>query len=389
MTEALYERRKTHTVMVGDVSIGSDHPIVIQSMITADTQDTLGAVKQIRQLHEAGAQLVRLAVRNQKDAENLPDITKELERSYIKVPLVADIHHKGTDIAVEAARHVKKVRINPGLLVFGKEANRVSIDDKDAYLDVIDQALRPIIAACRDTDTAIRTGSNKGSLSPRMRFMYGDSPEGMVQSVMEYLTVFEINDFHDVVISLKASDVRIMIAANRLMVKRMQENDMSYPLHLGVTEAGFGSYARIKSTLGIGTLLAEGIGDTIRVSLTEDPVMEIAVCNEILQGLGLKRATMEFISCPSCARTHFDIEVVAKDIAAEFMHLKELRIAVMGCIVNGPGENIDSDYGYMGVENGRIALFRKGERVRIVPQESAKQEMKELIKADGRWIDPL
>jgi (E)-4-hydroxy-3-methylbut-2-enyl-diphosphate synthase len=191
------------------------------------------------------------------------------------------------------------------------------------------------------------------------------------------------------VISLKASRVPVMIQANRLMARRMDELGWDYPLHLGVTEAGDGEYARIKSTAGIGTLLAEGIGDTIRVSLAEDPIHEIPVCYDILQALGLRRTKTEFIACPSCGRTKFDLPTVLNQVRAATGHLKGLNIAIMGCIVNGPGEMADADYGYVGKGAGLIALYRGREVVKnMVPAEKGVEELVELIKGDGRWEEP-
>jgi (E)-4-hydroxy-3-methylbut-2-enyl-diphosphate synthase len=199
----------------------------------------------------------------------------------------------------------------------------------------------------------------------------------------------EKHDFRELVISLKASRVAVMIQANRLLARRMDALGMDYPIHLGVTEAGDGDYARIKSTAGIATLLAEGIGDTIRVSLSEDPLEEIPVCYDILQALGLRRTKTEFIACPSCGRTRFDLPTVLAQVKAATGHLAGLNIAVMGCIVNGPGEMADADYGYVGRGRGVIALYRGHELVKTdVPEQDGVRELVALIKADGRWVDP-
>jgi (E)-4-hydroxy-3-methylbut-2-enyl-diphosphate synthase len=219
--------------------------------------------------------------------------------------------------------------------------------------------------------------------------MWGDTPKGMVESAVEFLEICRRHDYHNLVISLKASRAPVMIQANRLMVQRMDELGWDYPLHLGVTEAGDGEYARIKSTAGIGTLLAEGIGDTIRVSLAEDPIHEIPVCYDILQALGLRRTKTEFIACPGCGRTKFDLPTVLNEVRASTGHLKGLNIAVMGCVVNGPGEMADADYGYVGKGAGLITLYRGREIVKnMVPAECGVEELIALIKADGRWEEP-
>jgi (E)-4-hydroxy-3-methylbut-2-enyl-diphosphate synthase len=211
----------------------------------------------------------------------------------------------------------------------------------------------------------------------------------MVESAIEYLRICEKHGYQNLIISLKASRVPIMIAANRLMVRRLEEEGMdAYPLHLGVTEAGDGQYARVKSTTGIGTLLAEGIGDTIRVSLSEDPINELPVCYEILQALGLRKTQVEFIACPSCGRTKFDLPTVLNQVRNATKHLVGLDIAVMGCIVNGPGEMADADYGYVGKAGGLITLYRKKDPIKTVPQEQGVSELIGLIKSDGMWKEP-
>ncbi len=253
----------------------------------------------------------------------------------------------------------------------------------------IEEAVRPVVEVCKQRDIAMRIGVNHGSLAERMLVTYGDTPRGMVESAIEYLQICEALDYRNLVISLKASRAPVMIAANRLMVQRMSELGMDYPLHLGVTEAGDGDYARVKSTAGIATLLAEGIGDTIRVSLAEDPVNEIPVCYDILQALGLRRTKTEFIACPSCGRTKFNLQTVLREVKAATGHLSGLNIAVMGCIVNGPGEMADADYGYVGKGGGVISLYRGREVIKTsVPQERGVEELIALIRADGRWVEP-
>jgi (E)-4-hydroxy-3-methylbut-2-enyl-diphosphate synthase len=222
-----------------------------------------------------------------------------------------------------------------------------------------------------------------------MLVTYGDTPEGMVESAMEYIRICEKHDFRNLNVSLKASRVPIMLAANRLFVNVTEAHGTPYPLHLGVTEAGDGDYARIKSTTGIGTLLAEGIGDTIRVSLSEDPIHEIPVCYDILQALGLRKTKVEYIACPSCGRTKFDLPMVLREVREATKHLVGLDIAVMGCIVNGPGEMADADYGYVGKAGGMITLYRKKEVVRNnIPQQEGVQALIQLLKDDGVWVEP-
>ncbi len=392
MLDMTYPRRKTRAVRVGDVTIGGGHPVVVQSMITEETHNVSAAVEQIIAMHKAGAEIVRVTTPNMQEAKCLAEIRSELGKRYRDVPLVADVHHQGSDIAVEVAKYVDKVRINPGLFVFHKRVQReveYSQSEIEAELEAIEQSLLPVIRACKEHGAAMRIGVNHGSLAERLTVMYGDTPEGMVESAMEYLRICERHDFRDIVISLKASRVPIMLAANRLMVRRMDEEGMAYPLHLGVTEAGDGQYARIKSTAGIATLLAEGIGDTIRVSLAEDPIEELPVCYDILQSLGLRKTKVEFIACPSCGRTKFDLPTVFGWVKQATGHLVGLDIAVMGCIVNGPGEMADADYGYVGKAGGKISLYRGREEVKTgIPQEKGVEELINLIKADGRWVDP-
>ena len=221
----------------------------------------------------------------------------------------------------------------------------------------IRETLKPLVVSLRDQNKSIRIGVNHGSLAERMLFTYGDTPEGMVESALEFIRLCEELDFYNIEISLKASKVGVMLAANRLMVQKMDALGMDYPLHLGVTEAGDGEYGRIKSTAGIGTLLAEGIGDTIRVSLTEDPEKEIPVCYGILQALGLRRTMVEYVACPSCGRTLFNLQDVLNKVREATSHLTGLNIAVMGCIVNGPGEMADADFGYVGGAPNKINLY--------------------------------
>lgn len=384
-------RRKTRPVRVGSVTIGGGHPVVVQSMINEDTLDIDGSVAGIRRLHEVGCEIVRVTVPSLVHATALAKIREKLLTTYQPVPLVADVHHNGMKIALEVAKHVDKVRINPGLYVFEKpkaDRSEYSQAEFDEIGEKIAETLKPLVVSLRDQGKAMRIGVNHGSLAERMLFTYGDTPEGMVQSALEFIRICESLDFRNLVVSLKASRVPVMVAAYRLMVKRMDELGMDYPLHLGVTEAGDGEYGRIKSTAGIATLLADGIGDTIRVSLTEVPEKEIPVCYSILQALGLRKTMVEYVACPSCGRTLFNLEDVLQQVRAATQHLTGLDIAVMGCIVNGPGEMADADYGYVGKQAGYISLYRGREEIKRVPESEGVTELINLIKADGRWVEP-
>ena len=389
--ETTIMRRKTRPVAVGNVIIGGGNPVVVQSMINEDTLDIEGSVAGIRRLHEAGCEIVRVTVPSMAHARALAEIKQRLIETYQPVPLVADVHHNGMKIALEVAKHVDKVRINPGLYVFEKaddSRTEYTQSEFDSIGDKIRETLEPLVISLRDQGKAMRIGVNHGSLAERMLFTYGDTPEGMVESALEFIHICESLNFYNLIISLKASRVPVMLAAYRLMVKRMDELGMSYPLHLGVTEAGDGEYGRIKSTAGIGTLLAMGIGDTIRVSLTEAPEKEIPVCYSILQALGLRKTMVEYVACPSCGRTLFNLEDVLHKVRAATNHLTGLDIAVMGCIVNGPGEMADADYGYVGKQPGTIALYRGREEIKRVPEDQGVAELINLIKADGKWVEP-
>ncbi|MGV0025208.1 (E)-4-hydroxy-3-methylbut-2-enyl-diphosphate synthase [Phormidesmis priestleyi] len=384
-------RRKTRPVPVGSITIGGSFPVAVQSMINEDTLDIEGSVAAIRRLHEIGCEIVRVTVPSMAHAKAMEEIRDKLHQTYQPVPLVADVHHNGLKIALEVAKYVDNVRINPGLYVFEKPKS-----DRTEYTDTefqeigekIRETLEPLVVSLRDQNKSMRIGVNHGSLAERMMFTYGDTPEGMVESALEFIRICESLNFYHIELSLKASKVPVMLAANRLMVRRMDELGMDYPLHLGVTEAGDGEYGRIKSTAGIGTLLAEGIGDTIRVSLTEAPEKEIPVCYGILQALGLRRTMVEYVACPSCGRTLFNLEEVLHKVREATQHLTGLNIAVMGCIVNGPGEMADADYGYVGKQAGLISLYRGREEIKKVPESEGVTELINLIKSDEKWIDP-
>ncbi len=505
---------KSNNITFGGVNIGGDYPVAIQSMTNTSTLDTEGSIAQIIRLEEAGCRIVRLTAQGRAEGENLKNIASELRRRGSKVALVADIHFT-PEVAMIAARHVDKVRINPG------------------NFSLAGGHLQALIALCRERGVALRIGVNHGSLGAHIVKEWGDTPAGMVASAMEFLGVCRAEGFDQVVVSMKSSNTRVMVHAYRLLVERMVAEQMHYPIHLGVTEAGSGIEGRIKSAVGIGALLSDGIGDTIRVSLTEDPVAEIPVAqmlvdhfaaqrktksleNEkpiytpteysrrsnvstpithreltdqflvieslsgniaeslkgnieeslsgnieesptrelqrkilnlnttkpivvkrrylsdnathvaiaaaadlgsllldgladgvwvdapslsyeeveqielwILQAARVRQSQTEYIACPSCGRTLFDIEGALAKIKARTSHLKHLKIGVMGCIVNGPGEMADADYGYVGAARSKITLY-KGRKVveRNIDTEDAIDRLIELIKANGDWIEP-
>ncbi len=380
-------RRKTVTVNIGDLPLGSDYPIRLQSMTNTDTMDTEATVAQSIRIIEAGGEYVRITAQGVREAEQLAVIKKELHRRGYRNPLIADIHFN-PKAAEAAARIVEKVRINPGNYVDKKSAVPREYTDAEyaAELERIHERLLPLINICKQYGTAIRIGSNHGSLSDRIVNRYGDSPQGMVESAMEFLRIFEAEQFRQIVLSMKASNVRVVIESTRLLVERMAQENMFYPLHLGVTEAGEGNDGRIKSAVGIGALLVDGIGDTIRVSLTEPPEAEIPVALDILQACRLRMSKPEYISCPSCGRTLFDLQTVAAKIRERTAHLKGLKIGIMGCIVNGPGEMADADYGYVGTGPGKVTLYKQREAVkRNIPENEAVEELVKLIKANGDW----
>lgn len=283
MTITFTSRRSTRTVFVGQIGIGGKNPIRIQSMTTSDTKDTDSVVREIGELAAAGCEIVRLTVPTQADCDNLPNIRREMAARGLKVPLVADIHFTPT-VAMKVVDHVEKVRINPGNFVDKKlfKTFEITDDDYKAELARIEEKFAPLVIKCKERGVAMRIGTNHGSLSDRIMNRYGDTPEGMVESALEFLRIAEKHGYRDIVLSMKASNPQVMVTAYRLLVKRMTAENMDYPLHLGVTEAGEGEDARIKSAVGIGALLEEGIGDTVRVSLTEDSVYEIPVVGALI-----------------------------------------------------------------------------------------------------------
>ena len=389
---AFKPRRQTREVMVGAVGIGGKHPIRVQTMTNTDTLDVEATAAQIYRCVRAGAELVRLTTQTEKQARALKEIKEILKKKYnCSVPLIADIHFILSP-AYEAMKWAEKLRINPGLFGVKSNAKKTFTDQEyQAALKEIEETLEEFIVALKKhRNIPVRIGTNHGSLSPRILERYGNTPRGLVESVMEYLKIFRKYNYENIVVAIKSSDPLVMIEANRLLAKTLDENKMDYPIHLGVTEAGMEEDGRAKSTIGIGIPLLEGIGDTIRVSLTEDPEKEIPVCYSILQATQRRITKTEFISCPSCGRTLFDIEKVTKKIKDKLGHLKGLKIAVMGCIVNGPGEMAGADFGYVGGAPGKISLYRGEELIeKNIPEEEALAKLIQLIKREGKWIESV
>jgi (E)-4-hydroxy-3-methylbut-2-enyl-diphosphate synthase len=375
-------RRETIEVRIGPVAVGGGNPVAVQSMCDTDTGDIEASVAQIGRLREAGCFVVRLTTQGMREAESMREIARRVREAWPDVALVADVHFQPA-VALALAGVVDKVRINPGNYSITNYELRITNGEggQSNFAELVDK--------CRATGTAIRIGVNHGSLATRIVEQFGDTPAGMVASAMEFLRVCRSRDFDQVVVSMKASNTRVMVAAYRELVEAMDAEDMHYPLHLGVTEAGSGLDGRVKSAVGTGALLVDGIGDTIRVSLTEPPENEIPVARAILQACGLDRSRTEFIACPGCGRTLYALSPVLEEIKAAVGHLPGLKIAVMGCIVNGPGEMADADYGYVGAGPGRITLYRGHEVVRRdIPQGEALAALVELLKADNVWVEP-
>ena len=544
MSRYNYKRRKADEVRIADVRLGSDYPVRIQSMTNTSTMDTEGSALQIKEIADAGGEIVRLTTQGEREAANMALIKEAAARLGCHVPLVADVHFN-PKAAYRAATTCDKVRINPGNFVDAARTFRhLEYTDEEyaAEQQRIADALLPLLDLCRTHGTAIRLGVNHGSLSDRIMSRYGDTPAGMAESAMEFLRICRREKFDDVVISIKASNTSVMVETVRTLVAAMDAEDMHYPLHLGVTEAGDGEDGRVKSAVGIGTLLAEGIGDTIRVSLSEHPAAEIPVARHlseyiaareghapiaepaevrpgnsrdyadsieefphryplvagvdipslpdswhradaaekprqyagtlpvaltsshinapgemmswidrfvaaggrnpiilclnypdsteenaiieasadlgtmllngygsgvmltipslgekrtadlalgILQGARLRFSKTEYISCPGCGRTLFDLQHTLAKVKSATSHLTGLKIGVMGCIVNGPGEMADADYGYVGAGPGRVSIY-KGKTLmeKNIPAEEALDKMIALIKECGDWQDP-
>jgi len=456
-------RRTSSVAHVGNIAIGGDNPIRIQSMATVDTNDTEGCVAQAKRIIDAGGELVRFTTQGTREAENMKNISARLKADGYNQPLVADVHFTAHTADV-AAQYCEKVRINPGNYVDpGRTFKHLEYTDEEyqTELQKIETKLVPFINICKEHHTAVRIGVNHGSLSDRIMSRYGDTPEGIVESCMEFLRIFRREQFNDVVISIKASNTVVMVTTVRLLVATMDKEDMHYPLHLGVTEAGEGEDGRIKSAVGIGALLTEGIGDTIRVSLSEEPECEIPVARKlvdlipecthlreeaeasikddtitltvdapdwetlqlktamavgallidkkahelvinsskfkdqrsklieladaILQASRIKFTKTEYISCPGCGRTLYNLQETIARIKAATSHLVGLKIGIMGCIVNGPGEMADADYGYVGAGRGKISLYKQKVCVeKNIPEEEAVDKLLELINNDRK-----
>ena len=458
-------RRISSVAHVGHIAMGGDNPIRIQSMATTDTNDTEASVAQAKRIIDAGGELVRFTTQGTREAENMKHISARLKADGYDTPLVADVHFTAHTADV-AAQYCEKVRINPGNYVDpGRTFRHLEYTD-EAYqeeLKKIETRLIPFIKICKAHHTAVRIGVNHGSLSDRIMSRYGDTPEGIVESCMEFLRIFRRENCNDVVISIKASNTVVMVTTVRLLVKTMDAADMHYPLHLGVTEAGEGEDGRIKSAVGIGALLTEGIGDTIRVSLSEEPECEIPVARQlvalipectrlraeaessikddtitltldapdwatlqlkaamavgallidrkatqlvihpasgsklhtlhptlftsladsILQAARIRFTKTEYISCPGCGRTLYNLQETIARIKAATQDLVGLKIGIMGCIVNGPGEMADADYGYVGAGRGKISLYRAKECIaKNIPEAEAVDRLLELIRKD-------
>lgn len=348
-----HKRRKSRKLYIGSIPIGGDSSVVIQSMTTTDTRDVESTLQQINELFEAGCEMVRVAVPDREAASKLGEIKK---RS--KIPLIADIHFDWR-LALEAINQgVDGLRLNPGNI---GEHMRV----------------KEVVLKAREKQIPIRIGVNIGSLDPKWVAIYGVDRihEAMVESALEHVRILEDLNFDLIKISLKASDVPVMIEAYRLI-----SDKVDYPLHLGVTEAGTPKGGTIKSCVGIGTLLAEGIGDTIRVSLTGNPVQEIEVAKGILKSLGLKQEGLNLVSCPSCGRMELNgFEEMAKTIEEKLKNLKKpITVAVMGCVVNGPGESKAADIGIAG-GNGKGVIYKKGQIFKVLPEEKLLETLLEEI----------
>ena len=409
---------QTRTVCVGDsVYIGSGHPIVVQTMCNTHTSDIEATVAQCRRLAAAGSQLIRITVPAMADVQHLAEIRRRLREEGIQTPLVADIHFS-SEIAMAVVPVVEKIRINPGNFHPDHEKARALFGQ--------------FLGLCKQYNRAIRIGLNHGSLGKYIVEKYGNTPQAMALAAMEWVEMCIDAQFYNVVVSLKASNTVVMVNAYRELARLMQEKGVVFPLHVGVTEAGNGDSGRIKSCVAISTLLSEGIGNTIRVSLTEDPANELPVAqylahrysgaaapslsareetilkaacdwgapllnhevddipledeylkDEILQACRRKFYKPEYIACPGCGRTLYNLEETFNRVKAATGEFKNVVIAVMGCIVNGPGEMADADYGYVGEGFGKVTLYRKKDPVlRHIPEDEAVERLVELIRND-------
>lgn len=443
-------KMETLTVKAGKVTIGGEAPIVVQTMCNTHTSDIEASVAQCVRLFEAGAELIRLTVPSMAQVDSLREIKARLRAQGIDTPLVADVHFS-SEIAIAAAEVVEKVRINPGN--FHKDHEKAR------------EQFARLVEVCKANGTAIRIGLNHGSLGDRITNLYGNTPLAMKEAVMEWLNMCVENDFYNVVVSLKASNTFVMVEAYRLLAIEMQKTGVVFPLHLGVTEAGNGDGGRIKSAVGISALLSEGIGNTIRVSLTEDPANELPVArylsdrygrrlhssmvslklngkkavaeyaapsrerllldfscdfgkrlldkeldeveltgtylengeeislegsgyaaylvDELMQAARRRFYRPEYIACPGCGRTMYNLESTFEEVKRRTAHLKGMVIAVMGCIVNGPGEMADADWGYVGEGNGKVSIYKGKEPLeRHVPENEAIDKLLKYIEQD-------
>lgn len=386
-------RRPTHEVKIGKLRIGGQNKVAVQSMTTCSTMDTDGCVEQCIRIIDAGADLVRLTTQGTREAENLRNIKAGLiARGYGDTPLCADVHFN-PNVADVAATIVEKVRINPGNYVDpARQFKHLEYTDEEYQQELkrLDERFCRFLSICKEHGTAIRIGVNHGSLSDRIMSRYGDTPAGIVESCMEFLRICEREKFPDVVVSIKASNTVIMVQSVRLLCQEMEKEGMDYPLHLGVTEAGEGEDGRLKSAVGIGSLLIDGIGDTIRVSLSEEPECEIPVAQSILQAARVQMCKPEFISCPGCGRTLYDLQDTIRRVKAAVAERAKvnpqyntLKIAIMGCIVNGPGEMADADYGYVGAARGKVSLYKNKECVeKNIPEAEAIERLIAFIDND-------
>ena len=472
MNKEKYPRRKSRAVRVGNAWIGGDHPILVQSMTNTSTLDTEASAAQAKRIADAGAGLVRLTTQGVKEAANMAEIKRALRDLGCDVPLSADVHFN-PKAAFEAAKTSDKVRINPGNFVdAARTFKQLEFSDEEYAREIgkIREAFIPFLEICRQHGTSVRLGVNHGSLSDRIMSRYGNTAPGMVESVMEYLRIARETGFDDIVISVKASNTVVMVETVRLLAETMEREGMDYPLHLGVTEAGDAEDGRIKSAVGIGALLHEGLGDTIRVSLSEPPENEVPVARlliehveqsnakireigekyaaelaaagqlqplmeleydvrdldelrvraaadfgyllmhgygkeirvidphfdadtlrqlelDILQAARVKFSKTEFIACPSCGRTLFDLPTALQEVkkAVAELGVPGLKIGVMGCIVNGPGEMADADYGYVGAGPGRVSIYRGKEAViKNIPTDEALPALIALIREERK-----
>lgn len=355
MNQQMMKRKMTKKVQVGSVAIGGDAPITVQSMTNTDTRDVKATVRQILQLEETGCEIVRIAIPDMEAAQAVSEIKKN-----IHIPLVADIHFDYR-LALECIdRGADKIRINPG-----------NIGSKERVREVVKQA--------KQRGIPIRIGVNSGSIEKELLEKYGSpTAEAMVESALRHVSLLEEHGFNDIVVSLKASNVPMMIEAYRLASTKMH-----YPLHLGVTEAGTIWAGTIKSSIGIGSLLTDGIGDTIRVSLTGKPEEEVKVGIQILKSLGLRKSGVELISCPTCGRCQINLINIANQVEQRLQnHKKNIKVAVMGCAVNGPGEAREADIGIAG-GNGVGLIFKKGEIIKKVPEEELLDALMHEIEKEG------